>query len=202
MGRRIVSHVNAAAISQLHQQLLQLAAKASQLDKQQPDWQQSARIDNEHFQTRSPYLLDYVQETLQLQQRLAQNQHGASQQLLAEKLSRQLDILLRSFQSDAVRHKEQKSPPRKKANSSTVIQRERAGQLLQQLGGNGQALYLKLSEYHQFELRLQQMVQDAKASQQPVALQLALQARLGRCRKAISAVEAEIEWYEQKGLKR
>lgn len=197
-----MSTLNQQQLTQLHQQLLQLAAKASQLDKQQPDWQQSARIASEHFQTRSPYLLDYVQETLQLQQRLQHNQHQVSQQLLAQRLSMQLDILLRSFQSETVRHKEQPARARKKVNNTPTPQRERAGLLLQQLGGSGQALYQQLSEYHQFERRLMQMVQDAQSSQQSVAMQLALQARLGRCRKAISAVEAEIVWYEQKGLKR
>lgn len=203
-------------LQQLQQLLLQLAAKASQLDKQVPDWQRSSRIDSELFQTRSPYLLDYVQESLSVQQRLTQSAYSQSQQRLAEKLASQLQLLLRAFQSDDIRRKEtpanktRYSPAAKSAastsktsvNSAVTEQRLRAGQLLQLLGGNGQALYQQLAEYHGFERRLQQMIQDAANANQPVAMQLALQARLGRCRKAISAMEAEIEWYEQKGSRR
>ncbi len=59
-------------------------------------------------------------------------------------------------------------------------------------------MYQKLSEYHQFANRLQQMVQEAAQRQDEPAIQLALHARLGRCRKAISELEAEIQWYEQR----
>lgn len=199
-----------AQLQLLQQQLVQLAAKASQLDKQVPDWQRSSRIDSAWFQTRSPFLLDYVQESLSIQQRLLQSPTTASQQLLAEKLGHQLDVLLKAFQSDDVRRKEtpakwaktSKTAPVKTTAAAVTEQRQRAGLLLQQLGGNGQALYQQLAEYHGFERRLEQMIQDAVATNQPVAMQLALQARLGRCRKAISSMEAEIEWYEQKGSRR
>jgi primosomal replication protein N'' len=199
-----------AQLQLLQQQLTQLAAKASQLDKQVPNWQHSSRIDSEWFQTRSPFLLDYVQESLSIQQRLQQSLTAGSQQLLAERLSRQLDILLKAFHSDEIRRKEtparwvktNKTAAVKSAQPAVAEQRQRAGLLLQQLGGNGQALYHQLAEYHGFERRLEQMIQDAAATNQPVAMQLALQARLGRCRKAISAMEAEIEWYEQKGSRR
>ena len=67
-----------------------------------------------------------------------------------------------------------------------------------ELGGTHQALYQKLSETHEFERRLLQMIHEAAQQQQAPELQLALHARLGRCRKAISQLEAEIQWLEQK----
>ena len=62
-------------------------------------------------------------------------------------------------------------------------------------------MHQQLAEYRGFERRLQDMVQESAQLQQPPAMQLALHARLGRCRKAISALEAEIQWYEQRGRK-
>ena len=73
-----------------------------------------------------------------------------------------------------------------------------AGRLLAELGGTSQAMYQKLSEYHEFARRLQQMAHEAAQRNEEPAMQLALHARLGRCRKAISALEAEIQWYEQR----
>lgn len=68
-------------------------------------------------------------------------------------------------------------------------------------------LYKKLSEHHEFERRLLEMVSDreqqrikSKANQQAQLSNevLALHQRLGRCRKAISAIERDIEIMEKK----
>jgi primosomal replication protein N'' len=59
-------------------------------------------------------------------------------------------------------------------------------------------MYQKLSEYHEFARRLQQMVHESAQRNESPDMQLAIHARLGRCRKAISALEAEIQWYEQR----
>ena len=59
-------------LQQLEQQLLTLAARAGKLDQQLPDWQQRDCFSSQLFQTRSRHLLDYVQEAMQLLQRLQQ----------------------------------------------------------------------------------------------------------------------------------
>jgi len=68
-------------------------------------------------------------------------------------------------------------------------------------------LYQKLNEHHEFERRLMDMVQtrqqeltQCRASQSTKLSQevLALHQRLGRCRKAISAIEREIELAEKR----
>jgi len=194
--------------TQLEQQLLQLASQASQIDQQAPAWQRRDWFDSELFQCHSPQLLDYVQEAMQLLQRLKQPNRGAgellimqqqNQRRLAEKLSDQMQALSRAFQSLDVRQRERgKSRKVKAATPPTTAQRQRAGQLLAELGGSHQALYQKLSETHEFERRLLDLIQTAAREQQDPARQLAMHARLGRCRKAIFQIEAEIQWLEQK----
>jgi primosomal replication protein N'' len=195
--------------AQLEKQLLKLASQASQIDQQAPAWQRRDWFDSELFQCHSPQLLDYVQEAMQLLQRLQQPIRGAgelliiqqqNQQRLAEKLSAQMQALGRAFGSLEVRQREKgkwrKAKPA--AAAPTTAQRQAAGQLLAELGGSHQALYQKLSETHEFERRLLDLINAAAREQQDPARQLALHGRLGRCRKAISQLEAEIQWLEQK----
>jgi len=193
----------------LEQQLLKLASQASQIDQQAPAWQRRDWFDSELFQCHSPQLLDYVQEAMQLLQRLQQPVRGTgelliiqqqNQQRLAEKLSAQMQALSRAFACLDVRQREKTKwrPAKTAAQAATTPQRHHAGQLLAELGGSHQALYQKLSETHEFERRLLDLITLAAREQQDPARQLALHARLGRCRKAISQLEAEIQWLEQK----
>jgi primosomal replication protein N'' len=133
----------------------------------------------------------------------------ANQQRLAEKLAAQIQALTRAFSCLDIRQREKgkwrvrtdksaTTPKLSDQQQATAAQRQRAGQLLAELGGSHQALYQKLSETLEFERRLQQLIQQAAIEQQEPARQLALHARLGRCRKALSQLEAEIQWLEQK----
>ena len=194
-------------LATLEQQLLQLAKQASRIDEAAPAWQRRDWFDSELFQCHSQQLLDYVQESMQLCQRiktyLDKPQALQSQQMLCEKLAAQVQALMQAFSSQDVRQKEQ-APKWRAARNKTApatVARHQAGQLLAQLGGTAQAMHQQLAEYRGFERRLQDMVQESAQLQQPPAMQLALHARLGRCRKAISALEAEIQWYEQRGRK-
>jgi len=193
---------------QLERQLLQLASQASQIDQQAPAWQRRDWFDSDLFQCHSPQLLDYVQETMTLLQRLQQPLRSSgelliiqqqNQQRLAERLSAQMQALGRAFACLDVRQREKgKRRQAKTAANTPTPQRQRAGQLLAELGGSHQALYQKLSETHEFERRLLDLIHEAAREQLDPARQLALHARLGRCRKAISQLEAEIQWLEQK----
>jgi primosomal replication protein N'' len=193
---------------QLEQQLLQLASQATKIDQQAPAWQRRDWFDSELFQCHSPQLLDYVQEAMQLLQRLQQPIRSTgelliiqqqNQQRMAEKLSGQMQALGQAFSCLEVRQREKtKWRPAKTTPQTPSPQRQRAGQLLAELGGTHQALYQKLSETHEFERRLLDLIHEAARDQLDPARQLALHARLGRCRKAISQLEAEIQWLEQK----
>lgn len=186
---------------QLEQQLLQLAAKAALIDQKQAATDTRSCFESDLFQSQSPHLLDYVQEAQQLLQRLHQTSIASSQQWLAEKLARQVDALSRAFATVALR--QQQARPRPKTNKAPTSEaRQRAGALLRELGGSTQALYQKLAEYHEFERRLDDMARTSALQQEPPERQLAIHARLGRCRKAIAALEAEIQWAEQRQLQR
>ena len=93
--------------------------------------------------------------------------------------------------------------PAKTAVPTPSAQRQRAGQLLAELGGTHQALYQKLSETHVFERRLLDMLEleqrqlSGGSSDTSADRVLAIHARLGRCRKALSELEVEIQWSEQ-----
>lgn len=200
---------NQQQLAALEQQLLKLANQASRIDEAAPSWQRRDWFDSELFQCHSPQLLDYVQEAMQLLKRLQAPARGhteyqlfqqQNQQRLAMKLAAQLEALSRAFGCLDVRQRENGKWRKAKVakTEATAPERHRAGQLLAELGGSHQALYQKLSETHEFERRLQQMIHEAAQQQQQPELQLALHARLGRCRKAISQLEAEIQWLEQK----
>ena len=200
---------NQQQLAALEQQLLKLANQASRIDEAAPSWQRRDWFDSELFQCHSPQLLDYVQEAMQLLKRLQAPVRGhtdyqlfqqQNQQRLAVKLAAQLEALSRAFSCLDVRQRENGKWRKAKVakTEATAPERHRAGQLLAELGGSHQALYQKLSETHEFERRLQQMIHEAAQQQQQPELQLALHARLGRCRKAISQLEAEIQWLEQK----
>ncbi len=196
---------------QLEQQLTQLAGQAVMVDRKFGTMPAADWFDSRLFQTHSPQLLDYVQEAQQVLQRVkAMPSSQAGFRLWVDRLVGQIDALTRAFQSVGLREQEAKrrrgrkktsvdAPP---AVSQQTLQRQRAGELLRQLGGTTHALYEKLAEYHEFERRLLQMTQDAALQQNDVPRQLALHARLGRCRKAIAELEAEIQWVEQRQRQR
>jgi len=184
--------------SQLHvlqQQLAALAQQAEQLDQQQAQWNKRPWFDSELFQSRSAYLLDYVQEAEQCLARL-QKAVGSglpSATLLASRLAQQLDAIKRAFETKELRALKGKAKPKS--------QRQKAEALVGQLRQSTQQLYSQLSEYKGFEQRLCDMLQLeqqalAQNQSQPERV-LAIQARLGRCRKAISELEAKIQWAEQ-----
>lgn len=182
-------------LSILTEQLQQLASQAESLDQRQAQWSKKPWFDTELFQSRSPYLIDYVQEAEQCLKRLKQAvaSQSPSAALLASKLATQVDALSRAFETKELRALKGKTKPK--------TQRQKAEQLVGQLRQSTQQLYSQLSTTKGYEQRLLDMLQ---LEQQALSLQqsspervLALQARLGRCRKAISELEAQIQWAEQ-----
>lgn len=193
---------------QLAKQLTQLAGQAVLVDRKFGNAPPADWFATKLFQTHSPHLLDYVQESQQLLQRLQQMPAESSGfRFLLDKLVQQIDALSRAFAAAGLREKEASRRRRSKTvaakpAAATTAERQRAGELLRQLGGTTHALYEKLAEYHEFERRLLQMVEDAARGADDVPRQLALHARLGRCRKAIAELESEIQWVEQRQRQR
>jgi len=181
-----------SALQLLASQLHELYQRACTIDsKRQPgkpqDWFESGL-----FSCHSPDLADYVADARRNLKRLSDNQpplSAASQQRLAEHLAAQVNALTRAFSNQQTRSKFQRGVKLQRdqekkpvANKSTTIN-----------------LYQQLTDFQQFERRLLDMIEQADrySSNDNANRTLALHARLGRCRKAISEVEQAILQHER-----
>ena len=168
-------------------QLQQLRQKAEQLDAKSTVGKPQNWFDSNVFGCRSPHLTDYVAETQRNLQRLHTEQlSGDTRQRLVQRLSDQISALTQAFRNADIRSK-----PTAKTATKVVIQQATA---------SSQQLYQQLSDIQQFERRLLDMIELASRDNRPDAVQrtLALHARLGRCRKALSDVERQIQELERR----
>ncbi|MDP5141735.1 primosomal replication protein PriC [Rheinheimera baltica] len=166
----------------LAHQLQQLKQQAEQIDLKQVSGKPQNWFDSTLFSCRSPQLTDYV---IEAQRNLNHLQHSAlaitAKQRLVQRLSEQTVALTRAFRNVDIRRK-----PSNKVH--------KAKNLVQQISVSSQQLYQQLSDTQEFERRLQDMIVLANRENAPDAIQrsLALHARLGRCRKALSDIERQI----------
>jgi primosomal replication protein N'' len=172
-------------LARLAQQLAELRQQASELDRQLSPGKPQHWFDSALFSVHSPYLADYVAQSQRHLEHLREQGNrlsAAAKQRLTERLQQQIDALLRAFINNPTRQK----------HAGRALQRTKA--VVQQLSASSQQLYQQLSEYQQFESRLLDMLRLAQQdhSQEGTARQLTLQARLGRCRRAIDEVEQQI----------
>lgn len=184
-----------SALQVLAQQLHELQQRASAIDaKRQPgkpqDWFESGL-----FSCHSPDLADYVADACRNLQRLSDNQNtlsAASQQRLAEHLAAQVNALTRAFSNQQTRSKFQRAIGFNKSGSKQT--EKPATQTSSTV-----SLYQQLTEFQQFERRLMDMIEQAERyrGDDNANRILALHARLGRCRRAISEVEHAILQHER-----
>jgi len=184
-----VNSLTSQQLALLKQQLTQLLNRAENTDLQRSPGQQQHWFDSTLFNHHSPDLADYVRESLRHLQHLAL--HGANlsspaRQRLTEHLYAQINALTQAFRNEQTRKNHQQ------------LSIKRTEHVVKKLAANSQQLYQQLSEYQQFESRLQDMVRLAERDSAADATQraLALHARLGRCRRAIDEVEQEIQKLE------
>jgi primosomal replication protein N'' len=172
----------------LSHQLQQLKQQAEQIDLQPVPGRPQNWFDSALFSCRSPHLTDYVMEA---QRNLRHLQHGAlsalAQMRLVQRLSEQTVALTQAFRNVDVR--------RKPANKTRKIKAA-----VQHISANSQQLYQQLSDTQEFERRLLDMISIASRDNSVDAVQrgLALHARLGRCRKALSDIERQIQDLERR----
>lgn len=172
----------------LAHQLQQLQQQAEQIDLQRSPGKPQNWFDSSLFSCRSAELCDYVQEAQRNLSHLQQaSLSDAARLRLVQRLSGQTAALTQAFRNVDTRRK------------ST----HRAGQLrsvVQHISASSQELYQQLSDIQQFERRLLDMISVSSRDNSPQAVQrtLALHARLGRCRKALSEVEQQIQQLERR----
>ena len=208
-----------SAISRLKSLLEQLSSQASQIDKMNKHSKSHRLIENndiffEHlFSTRSDLFYPYIEEIkikLQTLERLVDNKNRDLSKLSLENIEAQISAMVNALHSNKTRH--QAASLSVKANGDAIKSRNQAFQKTkyQQMAKTvmltSHQLYDKLKEHHEFERRLMDMValrEQERAScktsdANKLGLEvLALHQRLGRCRKAISSIELEIERAEK-----
>ncbi len=156
------------------------------------------------FRCDSTKLLDYVLEAEKNFKTLLKGpSYAAHLPALGEKLSCQIAAINQAVKANAVVLKEHNY------QSKRAKQRyqQRYKKVASQMMANSHELYEELARNHEFERRLNEMIYERKAqlggADAPTTERLnremlALHERLGRCRRAITAVEERIQFAESK----
>jgi primosomal replication protein N'' len=188
-------------ISQLQQHVEGLKQSCDQFDKRKLF--KSERFLNkqfglfEHhlFRTKSTKLSDYLNETIDKLNHLPSPERRHAHRFALESISAQVNAIITTLKATSVWQKELSLKPKYKFKKAvqTIVQ-------------SSQELYAELSQNHEFERRLLTMIevrQDEKVNADNTRAAklneeiLVLHGRLGRCRKAITAVEEKIQKVEK-----
>ncbi len=204
-------------ISRLESLLEQLSEQAKQIDLVNTQNKAHKLLENNNlfssglFTTQSDCFGHYTKEVskrISEFSRLKAAQKVELSKRLLEKIELQISALMKAMQANQAMHQTAKITINARKNRRfKAIEKSKYQKIAQKVMLNSHQLYQKLTEHHEFERRLMVMVADrerelnhCKANQnQPLSHEvLALYQRLGRCRKAISAIEREIELAEKR----
>jgi primosomal replication protein N'' len=161
------------------------------------------------FQSDSDQLIHYVEEVelnIKNLSRLISTKRNELAAVALEKIELQIQALLKAINSNKSMHDDAQVHLAAKYKAINAHKYKKTAQKIIQ---SSQSLYKKLSEHHEFERRLQDMLSEQEltrakarttASSNKAAQEiLILHQRLGRCRKAISTIERDIEFSEKRG---
>lgn len=208
------------SIERLTEVLKRLAVEAKQIDTQNTQNKSHRLIENNNlfsptlFFSQSDRYLPYVEEIerrkIEFSRLVAANKIELSKALL-EHLEQQIFAISNALQANSTIHQAAKISF--DANKKVRIKKAKAKQvnkyrdLAKNLALNSQQLYQKLTEHHEFERRLMNMLTEKERqrleckkheNEKLSAEVLTLHQRLGRCRKAISTIERDIELAEKR----
>ncbi len=191
------------ALTKLTQQVQRLKHDASAFD-QTKHFEKNRFLQNKQglfseqlFNTRSLLLSDYVNEISQSLASLPPEQHRHTYNYALEKLSEQVVAVIKVLHSTSVWRKENKQANRPQKRYQKVVKH---------IVKRSHELYQELTETQDFERRLLDMISTRKLelekanniqSAQLNREILALHGRLGRCRKALTAIEEQIQLAEK-----
>lgn len=154
---------------------------------------QDSVFDSHLFASKSLRLVDYFNEIEELVANLPTPSQRHAYNYSVNKVAEQIDAIIKVLKSSDVWAKDNNYKPR--------INKPIFKQVVTQIIQSSQELYQELSQNHEFERRLVEMINDRKAQLEKANTEnanrlnqeiLALHARLGRCRRAISATEEKI----------
>jgi len=171
--------------------------KAKWFDKNRYIQSQPSLFSNRLFVSKSLKLRDYVDEIVQSLASLPPETHRHAYQFAITKIGEQIEAVIKVLKSTPVWAKENKPSSQKQQQYRKAVTR-----IMQ----SSHELYQELSQNHEFERRLMDMIEERKrllddASKTDVEKLnkeiFALHMRLGRCRKAIAATEEKILFAEK-----
>lgn len=199
---------------------MRLAVEAKQIDAKNTKNKSHRLIENNNlfspslFSSQSDRYLPYVEEIerklAEFTRLVASNKITLSKALL-EHLEQQISAISNALQANSTIHQAAKLSF--DANKKIRVKKAKAKQvskyrdLAKALVLNSHQLYQKLTEHHEFERRLMDMLMEKerqrleckKHESEKLSFEvLTLHQRLGRCRKAISTIERDIELAEKR----
>ncbi len=208
------------SIERLSLLLETLEIKAKEIDKKNAQVKVHKLIENNNlfsstlFTSQSDRFIPYIKE---VQRRISEFARLIAadkielSKVLLQQIEYQISALSKALQSNSIMHQAAKLSF--DANSKVRIKRAKAKQaskysdFTKKLMLNSHQLYQKLTEHNEFERRLMDMVAEREIehsmckhheSEKISTEVLALHQRLGRCRKAISVIERDIELAEKR----
>jgi primosomal replication protein N'' len=203
---------NKLALVRLHNIVLQLQQQATTLDASNQQqhtklmpWQEklfSSNLFREQSHQFLPFVEELQQRIMELEKALSLSKHQLAE-LLIQQIEQQIAALTNAINANEALHHE--AQYQRSASKRRVMQKHRAS--AQSVIAPSQNLYQKLAEHHEFERRLQHMLFEAELARnaatvknaEPLSQQvLTLHQRLGRCRRAISEIELDIERAEKR----
>jgi primosomal replication protein N'' len=211
--------LNQSVIKRLSTLLDSLHEQTCRLDESNTQNQSHRLVENNNlfsqhlFSTQSDKFSDYsneIKKKLQDFSKLYSKSDGSDVKISLAKaaltnIEQQLSSLLTAIQSNRVIHDAAKISydANIKARKKRFIQRDKQSnsheKLIKSILHNSHQLQKKLTEHHEFERRLVDMISDRESKMLRTSSSaqlnnevLALHQRLGRCRKAIYAIEVDI----------
>lgn len=208
------------SIERLSVLLQTLDAKAKQIDIRNTQVKAHRLIENNNlfsltlFATQSdqfsPYIKEVKRRISEFSRLVAANKIELSK-ILLQQIEQQISAISNALHSNSVMHQAAKlsfdANNKVRIKKAKVKQASKYSELTKNIMLNSHQLYQKLTEHHEFERRLMDMVAEREVvrskcksheSEKLSTEVLALHQRLGRCRKAISTIERDIELAEKR----
>lgn len=208
------------SIERLSVLLQTLDAKAKQTDIKNTQLKAHRLIENNNlfsstlFVSQSDQFRPYIKE---IQRKIAEFSRLVSadkiefSKVLLLQIEQQISAISNALQSNTVMHQAAKlsfdANSKVRIKKAKIKQASKYGELTKNIMQTSHQLYQKLSEHHEFERRLMNMLAERESartqcknheSEKLSGEVLAIHQRLGRCRRAISAIERDIEQAEKR----
>ena len=207
------------SIERLSQLIKTLDAKAKQIDEHNTQLKVHRLIENNNLFSStlftsqsdqfSPYIIEIKRKITEFSRLVVANKVELSKVLL-QHIEQQISAISNALHSNSVMHQAAKlsfdANHKVQIKKAKIKQTNKYSKIAKKVMLNSHQLYQKLAEHHEFERRLMDMlaereiarVQCKKHEADKLSAEvLALHQRLGRCRKAISAIERDIEMAEK-----